>query len=146
MNVMRHLRVPNGLVEAVLGRMKAEQWLAIGYRVMSDEEGHHRLIPISPGAPPLLDGLTPVYEVVAVEGLLDDRPSTDWWKYLTDALGEAEVALHGDAWPSNHEFIGDMMILRIDDAVSQHTKAIVNAKMQSHPHVRLVMKDRGVQG
>ena len=146
MNVMRHLRVPNGLVEAVLGHMKDEQWLAIGYRVMSDVEGHHRLIPISTAAPPLLDGLTPSYEVVDVEGLPDDRPSTDWWKYLTDIIGEAEVALHGEAWPSNHEFIGDMMILRIDDNVSQHTKAIAKAKMQSHPHVRLVMKDRGVQG
>jgi len=146
MNVMRHLRVPNGKVEATLGRMKAEQWLAIGYRVMPDEEGQHRLIPVSPEAPPMLDGLASDYEVVDVEGRPDDRPSTDWWKYLTETIGEAEVALHGESWPANHEFIGDMMIVRIDESIREHTQAIAKAKMQSHPHVRLVLEDRGVQG
>lgn len=146
MNVMRHLRVPNSKVEGVLAQMKAEQWLAIGFRVIPDEDGTHRLLPISTEAPSELPGLTSAYEVELLEGRADERPSSDWWKHLKEILGEEEVALHGESWPSNHEFIGDMMIVRIDEALREHTQAIAKAKMHSHPHVRLVMDDRGVQG
>ena len=146
MNVMRHLRVPNNKVEDTLARMKSEQWLAIGYRVISDGDDNHRLLPISAEAPLELPGLTSEYEVVDVRGRADDRPSSDWWKHLTEIIGEEEVALYGESWPSNHEFIGDIMIVRIDEALRKHTQPIAKAKMQSHPHVRLVMEDNGVQG
>ncbi|MEC7743988.1 MAG: hypothetical protein VYB86_01615, partial [Candidatus Thermoplasmatota archaeon] len=95
MNVMRHLRVPNSKVEGVLAQMKAEQWLAIGFRVIPDEDGTHRLLPISTEAPSELPGLTSAYEVELVEGRADERPSSDWWKHLKEILGEEEVALHG---------------------------------------------------
>ena len=146
MNVMRHLRVPNNKVEDALARMKSEQWLAIGYRVISDRDDNHRLLPISAEAPLELPELTSEYEIVDVTGRADDRPSSDWWKHLTEIIGEEEVALHGESWPSNHEFIGDIMIVRIDEALRKHTQPIAKAKMQSHPHVRLVMEDNGVQG
>ena len=56
------------------------------------------------------------------------------------------MCIRDRSWPSNHEFIGDIMIVRIDEALRAHTKAIAKAKMHSHPHVRLVMDDKGVQG
>ena len=63
-----------------------------------------------------------------------------------ELVGEESITLHGESWPSNHEFIGDMMIVRIEEDVSQYRNEIAYSKMTAHPRVRILMEDRGVQG
>ena len=146
MNVMRHLSVPNRQVERALSLIREHGLLAPGMRVFESEDGESRLIPLDFGAPPsLLDGLAG-FEVVEHEGEFDERVDTDWWGHLRNLLGDEVVAAGGEAWPSSHEFFGDMMIVRLDEEVIEYSREIATAKLLSHPHIRLVLSDRGVLG
>ena len=146
MNVMRHLSVPNRQVERALSLIREHGLLAPGMRVFESEDGESRLIPLDFGAPPsLLDGLAG-FEVVEHEGEFDERVDTDWWGHLRNLLGDEVVDAGGEAWPSSHEFFGDMMIVRLDEEIIEYSREIATAKLLSHPHIRLVLSDRGVLG
>ena len=146
MNVMRHISVPNRQVERALSLIREHGLLAPGMRVFESEDGESRLIPLDFGAPPsLLDGLAG-FEVVEHEGEFDERVDTDWWGHLRNLLGDEVVDAGGEAWPSSHEFFGDMMIVRLDEEVIEYSREIATAKLLSHPHIRLVLSDRGVLG
>ena len=146
MNVMRHLSVPNRQVERALSLIREHGLLAPGMRVFESEDGESRLIPLDFGAPPsLLDGLAG-FEVIEHEGEFDERVDTDWWGHLRNLLGDEVVDAGGEAWPSSHEFFGDMMIVRLDEEIIEYSREIATAKLLSHPHIRLVLSDRGVLG
>ncbi len=61
-------------------------------------------------------------------------------------VDQIEIESHGDAWPSSHEFISDMMVVRIEEELEKFAPKIAEAKLRSHPHIRLILKDDGVQG
>ena len=146
MNVMRHLSVPNRQVEGALDHIRSQGWLAEGMRVFASEDGAARLIPLDPGAP--LEMLEPLakFDVISHEGKPNERDNSDWWAHLSALIGEETVETHREAWPSSHEFFGDMMIVRIDDEVAEYISEIARAKLQAHPHIRLVLSDDGVAG
>ena len=146
MNVMRHISVPNHQVEQALGLFREHDLLAPGMHVFATEDGESRLIPLDFGAPLSLPNGLADFDVVEHEGKPDERADSDWWGYLRGLLGERTVERHGEAWPSSHEFFGDMMIVRLDDEVADFSQQIATAKLQSHPHIRLVLSDRGVLG
>ena len=56
-------------------------------------------------------------------------------------VGKDTVIEHKESWPSSHEFFGDMMIVRIDDSIEKYTSEIAQAKLLSHPFIRLVLSD-----
>lgn len=142
---MRHLVVPNREVEAVLGHVRARGWGCVSHRVFSSEDGLSRLIPLDVGAPLELPKALH-YPIAMYEGVPDEKIETDWLALLAQEVSEATIEHMGDAWPSNHEFVGDMMIVRIDDQVSQFTDSIARAKLGAHPHIRLLLADEGVEG
>ena len=146
MNVMRHLSVPNRQVEGALDHIRSQGWLAEGMKVFASEDGTARLIPLDPRAP--LEMLEPLakFDVISHEGKPNERDNSDWWAHLSALIGEETVETHREAWPSSHEFFGDMMIVRIDDEVAEYVSEIAQAKLQSHPHIRLVLSDDGVVG
>ena len=146
MNVMRHLSVPNRQVEGALDHIRSQGWLAEGMRVFASEDGTARLIPLDPGAP--LEMLEPLakFDVISHEGKPYERDNSDWWVHLSALIGGKTVETHREAWPSSHEFFGDMMIVRIDDEVAEYVSEIAQAKLQAHPHIRLVLSDDGVAG
>ena len=146
MNVMRHLSVPNRQVEGALDHIRSQGWLAEGMRVFASEDGSARLIPLGPGAP--LEMLEPLakFDVISHEGKPYERDNSDWWVHLSALIGGKTVETHREAWPSSHEFFGDMMIVRIDDEVAEYVSEIAQAKLQAHPHIRLVLSDDGVIG
>ena len=146
MNVMRHLSVPNRQVERALGMIREHGLLAPGMRVFESEDGESRLIPLDFGAPPSLPDALAGFEVVEHEGEPDERVDTDWWGHLRNLLGDEVVDAGGEAWPSSHEFFGDMMIVRLDEEIIEYSREIATAKLLSHPHIRLVLSDRGVLG
>ena len=143
--MMRHLVVPNREVEAVLGHVRARGWGSISHRVFSSDDGLSRLIPLDVGAPLELPK-TLEYPIVMHEGVPDEKIETDWLALLASEVDEATIEHKGDAWPSNHEFVGDMMIVRIDDQVAEFTDSIARAKLGAHPHIRLLLADDGVEG
>ncbi len=146
MNVMRHLSVPNRQVEGALDHIRSQGWLAEGMRVFASEDGTARLIPLDPRAP--LEMLEPLakFDVISYEGKPYERDNSDWWVHLSALIGGKTVETHREAWPSSHEFFGDMMIVRIDDEVAEYVSEIAQAKLQAHPHIRLVLSDDGVIG
>lgn len=143
---MRHLKVPNNSVQDIIVLLKDNGLLSDSMRIFPDSDGNHRLIPIAEQAPEILPSPLAEYEIVLAQGIPYGDVTGNWWKHLVDLVGEETVSLHGESWPSNHEFIGDMMIVRIDDEVSQFSKEIAHSKMTAHPRVRILMEDRGVQG
>ena len=146
MNVMRHLSVPNRQVERALGLIREQGLLAPGMRVFESEDADSRLIPLDFGAPLSLPNGLSEFEVVEHEGEPDERVDTDWWGHLRNLLGDEVVDAGGESWPSSHEFFDDMMIVRLDEEVAEHSREIASAKLLSHPHIRLVLSDRGVLG
>ena len=143
---MRHLVVPNREVEAVLGLVRARGWGAVGMRVFSSDDGSARLIPLDAAAPAELPEAIGQYPIEMHEGVADERIETDWLALLEGEVDAATIAQKGEAWPSNHEFVGDLMIVRIDDDVVQYTDSIARAKLGAHPHIRLILADDGVEG
>ena len=115
-------------------------------RVFANEAGSHRLIPLNPGAPVELPGKLADLEISLQEGLVDQTFDSDWWSYLSQLVGEDKIESFGEAWPSSHEFIADMMVVRIEEELEQFSSQIAEAKLLSHPHIRLVLNDEGVQG
>jgi len=146
MNVMRHLRVPNKSVQDVIVLLKDNDLLNNGMRICPDSDGKHRLIPLSESAPHNLPEHFSEFEEVIHEGKIDERSNDSWWKHLSEIIGEDTITEYGESWPSNHEFIGDIMIVRINEEISSYREQIAISKMASHPKVRMVMEDRGVQG
>ena len=142
---MRHLRVPNRDVQGTLAILRERDWLAGGMRVFS-QGGDHRLIPLDPGAPIEIPAPLDAYEVTLMDGLPDSKIDTDWWNHLSSLVDREDIEAHGDAWPSSHEFISDMMVVRIEDELEDFAAHIAKAKLLSHPHIRLILKDEGVQG
>jgi len=143
---MRHLRVPNRAVEENLTLLRDTGWLAPGMRVFSHEDGEHRLVPLDPAAPIKMPSPFDVHEIILHEGLSDSRVDSDWWNHLSLLVGKEEIEAFGEDWPSSHEFISDMMVVRIEDSLEKYTHQIAEAKLRAHPHIRLVLNDEGVQG
>ena len=114
--------------------------------MFASEDGTARLIPLDPRAP--LEMLEPLakFDVISYEGKPYERDNSDWWVHLSALIGGKTVETHREAWPSSHEFFGDMMIVRIDDEVAEYVSEIAQAKLQAHPHIRLVLSDDGVAG
>jgi len=143
---MRHLRVPNRAVEENLTLLRDRGWLAFGMRVFSHEDDVHRLIPLDPDAPVEMPAPFDIHEIVLHKGSLDTRVDSDWWNHLALLIGKEEIEAFGEDWPSSHEFISDMMVVRIEAGLEKYTPQIAEAKLRAHPHIRLVLNDEGVQG
>ena len=75
------------------------------------------------------------------EGVPDEKIETDWLSLLASEVSQQTIQEKGQSWPSNHEFVGDLMIVRIDEEVAQFTDSIARAKLGAHPHIRLVLDD-----
>ena len=146
MNVMRHLLVPNKKVQAALTEITKYDWLSKEHRIFSSEDGNNRLIPISVSANINLPKPLCEFEIVFSEGKPNEIIDTDWWNHLENLVGKDTVIEHKESWPSSHEFFGDMMIVRIDDSIEKYTSKIAQAKLLSHPFIRLVLSDGGVMG
>tara|TARA_B110000263_G_scaffold248637_1_gene263998 strand:+ start:958 stop:2172 length:1215 start_codon:yes stop_codon:yes gene_type:complete len=146
MNMMRHLLVPNRQVETILVQIIEHNWLAEGHRIFSSDDGLHRLIPLAVSADSNLSAPFSNFDIIVCDGKPDERIDTDWWNHLTKLVGKEIVSKYQESWPSSHEFFGDMMIVRIEDEIKSYTSEIAEAKLLSHPSIRLVLSDGGVMG
>ncbi len=140
------MRVPNRSVEEILAILRDRDWLAPGMRVMPDEDSEFRLLPIDPGAPVEMTNPLDVHQIVLHEGCLDNRVDSDWWNHLAQLVDKDEIERLEEDWPSSHEFISDMMVVRIEETLSKYASQIAKAKLLAHPHIRLILNDEGVQG
>ncbi|MBJ28573.1 MAG: hypothetical protein CMB61_00745 [Euryarchaeota archaeon] len=143
--MMRHLLVPNELVEDYLSILRVNGWLASGMRIFAIDN-YHRMIPLDPGAPEKLPAPLHEIEISLHEGVIDARVQSDWWHHLSSMIENEEIERFREQWPSSHEFISDMMLVRIEAEIEHHSSKIAKAKLEAHPHIRLILRDEGVKG
>ena len=116
---MRHLRVPNRDVERILSLLREREWLASDMKGFLKDDAEFRLVPIDPDLQSHSQHPLTNTRQKSIEGQPDNRIDSDWWNHLTNLLGPEVIATHGEAWPSSHEFISDMMIVRIEDELDE---------------------------
>ena len=144
--MMRHIRVPAKSVESTLETLKKFGWLNKRMRIISSESENYRLIPLNPDVPTNLPPELSNFEIIEDEGLLENRLNSNWLDHLSKQIKKVELEKYRDYWPNSHEFIGDMMIVKIDEIISKFTEQIATAKLKAHQHIRLVLNDNGVKG
>jgi tRNA (guanine37-N1)-methyltransferase len=129
---MRHLSVPSVDTQRVLQVLEETGALPEGARVIADPtDDSRRLIPIHEGHAsdyPSVD--------IEVEG---PAPRTYRDQLPVEIRGAVE-------WPTGHEILGDLILIKLDAEQRLHGTAIGNALITQHPRVRAVYEDRGVVG
>ena len=105
---MRHLSVPRQETQQILSQLKAEFALPQGARVQPDPSDSKRtLIPVKEGAE---SELLSRYPVVHAEPL---TPSPRTYRdHLNSFLSDREIA--SIEWPTRHEFVGDLILIKLD--------------------------------
>lgn len=146
MNMMRHLKVPNADVELVFNLLKQNCWHANDMLIHASDNGNNRLIPLNDNFPIELSREFLEYEIINCEGKSDTRVDPNWLNHLSKLIKKQIYNKYIQLWPSSHEFIGDMMIVRIDEEILKFSSQIAQAKLEAHPKLRLVMSDGGVLG
>jgi tRNA G37 N-methylase Trm5 len=145
MNMMRHLKVPNSDVEGAFTKLKENNWLASNMLIFASENGKNRLIPLNNDAPEMPNNLLK-YREVNCKGKIDNRVNPNWLNHLKKTIDNEIIEKYDELWPASHEFIGDMMIVRIDEEIIQFSSKIAKAKLDAHPKLRLILSDQGVFG
>jgi len=132
--VMRHLSVPSKETASWKARLEREKWLAKGHGI------HHldgrRGIPLSTTAPGEIDGLP----------ILDLPPLSPSPKHWTERLPQEIRDANQSDWPMSHDQIGDVVILKIPEAVESHSDIIGQCILNQIPSARIVCADNGVKG
>tara|TARA_B100001996_G_scaffold369910_1_gene343802 strand:+ start:1092 stop:2267 length:1176 start_codon:yes stop_codon:yes gene_type:complete len=146
MNMMQHLQVPNRDVEEVFLKLKNNNWLADGKLIYPSKDGKFRLIPLSPSLPRDLPDELSKYDIVNADYKSDKRINPNWLTHLFPLVDKNDFEEHQELWPASHEFIGDMMIIKLDKKIIPFSPQIAKAKLISHPNLRLVLADQGVMG
>ena len=137
---MLHLSVPSPDTDRILQQLRAESALPEGARVQTDpSDSERRLIPF-------IDDPTPSvaahYPIVDIE--VDTQTPRTYRDHLVDILPTDIV--ESVEWPRRHEFIGDLILIKLNDEQRPHGDAIGEALLRQHSRTRAVFEDGGVIG
>ncbi|MEE2759354.1 MAG: hypothetical protein VYA86_05180 [Candidatus Thermoplasmatota archaeon] len=137
---MRHLSVPRQETERILSQLKAESALPEGARVQIDPSDSNRtLIPVKDES---ATELLTRYPVIQAE---PPTPVPRTYRdHLSSILSGDEIA--SIEWPTRHEFVGDLILIKLDAQQRAYGKAIGEAMLMQHTRTRAVFEDRGVIG
>ena len=137
---MRHLSVPSQDTQRVLLQLKAESALPEGARVRSDpDDSGRRLIPFIDNSSQTIAAQYPVIDID-----VDPPPARTYRDHLEDLLPTGVIAT--TEWPTRHEFVGDLILIKLDENQRQHGPTIGQALLRQHPRTRAVFEDCGVRG
>jgi tRNA G37 N-methylase Trm5 len=137
---MRHLSVPSHDTQRILQQLKTESALPEGARVREDptDEGR-RIIPFTENASEETIGQFPIIEVD-----VEPPPARTYRDHLSNFLPSDVV--ESTEWPTRHEFVGDLILLKLNDGQREFGGAIGEALLCQHARTRAVFEDRGVTG
>lgn len=143
--MMQHLQVPNRDVEYVFSILKKNNLLAEGKLIYPSIDRKFRLIPLSENIPNIPKELSK-YEVIYAKYKVDNRIDTNWLTHLSLLINIDDFEKFQQLWPSSHEFVRDMMIIKLDKTILQFSSQIAKAKLMAHQNLRLILSDQGVMG
>ena len=137
---MLHLSVPSQDTQKILRVLKAENALPEGARVQSDPmDVSRRIIPF---VGVISQELLAQYTVVDVDA--KPAPTRTYKDHLSSLLSDQIV--ESTEWPTRHEFVGDLILIKLDDHQRKHGLEIGTALLTQHTRTRAVFEDRGVKG
>jgi len=137
---MRHLSVPSQETQRVLQSLKAESALPEGARVRTDPvHPERRLIPFTDT---LSQTTIDQYPVVEID--TDPPPARTYKDHLSEMLPH-DIASSTE-WPTRHEFVGDLILMKLDDNQREFGPTIGEALLRQHSRTRAVFEDAGVTG
>ena len=137
---MRHLSVPSQETQRVLQSLKAESALPEGARVRTDPaHPDRRLIPFTDTLSQTIVNQYPVVEIDTVP-----PPARTYKDHLSEMLPHDIVS--STEWPTRHEFVGDLILMKLDDNQRKFGPAIGEALLRQHSRTRAVFEDAGVTG
>ena len=137
---MRHLRVPSQETERVLQQLKAASALPEGARVQPDpSDSEHRFIPIIGDEPPSIVGHYPIVDIEV------QSPVARTYRDHLDTLLPSDVVTSIE-WPTRHEFVGDLILIKLDEEQRKYGGAIGQALLRQHSRTRAIFEDLGVTG
>ena len=147
MGYMRHLSVPTDRAQEIIEIIRAYDWQSSEFRIHQIEE-NKIVIPLSECVPNILpDNI--VGDIVFIEPIPNPQNHGSWKEIFEKEIGEEMFSKLDDRLSRGHEIIGDIMIQpahRFVDGRPEYVDALVRAKMQTHPRIRLTLFDYGVKG
>ncbi len=137
---MRHLSVPRQETQRILQLLKAQSALPEGARVREDPtDDGRRIIPFTDAASEETIAQFPIIEID-----VDPPPARTYRDHLPDFLSSDVV--ESTEWPARHEFVGDLILIKLSDNQREYGEAIGEALLRQRPRTRVVFEDRGVIG
>ena len=135
---MRHLSVPSQETERILHLLKTESALPEGARVRSDpSDSDRRIIPFTEKIP---QSILDQFPIIDIE--VEEPPPRNYREHSADLL-PVDVFESTD-WPTRHEFVGDLILIKLDEIQRQYGDAIGEALLRQHSRIRAVFEDLGV--
>ena len=137
---MLHLSVPSQETQHVLQRLKAESALPEGARVRTDpSDPNRRLIPFTESISKETVAQYPVLEIET-----GAPPARNYRDHLPNFL-PADI-IESTEWPTRHEFVGDLILMKLDENQREFGESIGKALLRQHARTRAIFEDRGVTG
>ena len=137
---MRHLSVPSQDTQQVLQRLKVELALPEGARVRSDpSDSGRRLIPFTES---VSQEMIDRYPVVSIN--VEPPKARNYRDHLLNLLPSDTV--EATEWPTRHEFVGDLILIKLEDHQRPFGKSIGKALLLQNARTRAVFEDKGVTG
>ena len=91
----------------------------------------------------LVDG-----EIITKEPITNIR-NKSWKEIFEDEIGGLGLLELDERWAKGHEIIGDILIQpsqKFQDQIPPYVDALIRAKMEAHPRIRMALFDYGVKG
>ena len=136
---MRHLIVPSADTQYWLDTIKSNGWIESGLGILSLDDGM-KAIPLNKTAPEEIDSIW--QNLSLIELPREDKSAKHW----TDLLDRELYDSLEEHWPRAYEIIGDVLIVKLEEEVYSHRKAIAEAMLEQIPNVRIICADNGVEG
>tara|TARA_B100000459_G_scaffold147291_1_gene116287 strand:+ start:1451 stop:2569 length:1119 start_codon:yes stop_codon:yes gene_type:complete len=136
---MRHLSVPSAQTQQWLEICRTHNWHSKEVGI-SRLEGGLNAIPLNDSAPNESDSVWGGNKHIVLEVQL--KGPTHWLEHIEQELKEAYI----DDWPRSYEVQGDVLIVKIEEAVWDFGEMIADAMLTQLPSIRLVCADQGVHG
>ena len=131
---MRHLRVPSRETSLWRDKLANKKWLSNGHGIHN--LGDYRGIPLNESAPTSIDGLE----------ILELEPLSSGPQHWTQRLDSELYHNYREFWPMSHDQMGDVLIVKIPEQISQYSKEIGKAMLDQHSSARIACADNGVKG
>ena len=139
---MRHLSVPSRDVQSWVDQLRGVGLLEAGAKVQPHGEG--RAIPLAQQD----EAQWPVW--LQGQSIVELEPKrsapASWVERLVAHLPATTVEAHAGSWPAAHDRIGELVILRLDEATRPFGAAVGRALLDHWPAARLALHDAGVHG